>query len=421
MNLAQFPESWQKRWQQEYSDPTAIQTAVFEPLVNKEAVVGISPTGTGKTIAYLLPLLLQVKPSHGIQLMIVTSSQELAMQVATVTRNWGQDIGLKTVSLIGGANVKRQQEKLKTRPEIVVGTPGRLVELMDSRKLKAHQIQSLVVDEVDQILGQGGEPLLLRLLKHLNRDCQLSFFSATADAVLAKIQTLTPKPVTVVDVTATDSSKGKTSHYYLKYPLRKKIDALRRILNQEEQPFLIFFNQVADLGAAEEKLLYHGLPVASLASDQGKMMRKHGLAAFREGKCSLLSTDVAARGLDIEGLSLVVNAEIPVDSASYLHRAGRVGRMGKTGSVVTIIGDHQEKDFKKLLKEANLTAEELFLYAGHFQKEDPEKTSEAGISQAGSPRKKTSDYQTTSPKKKIVKKPKKATTGKPKTKGKRRS
>ena len=95
---------------------------------------------------------------------------------------------------------------------------------------------------------------------------------------------------------------------------------------------------MAELGAAEEKLLYHGLPVASLASDQGKLLRKQALGAFREGKCSLLSTDVAARGLDIDGLSLVVNAELPVDAASYLHRAGRVGRMGKTGSVVTIIG-----------------------------------------------------------------------------------
>lgn len=421
MNLAQFPESWQKRWQQEYSDPTAIQTAVFEPLANKKAVVGISPTGTGKTIAYLLPLLLQVKPGEGTQLMIVTSSQELAMQVATVTRIWSQDIGLKTISLIGGANVKRQQEKLKAHPEVVVGTPGRLVELMDSRKLKAHQIQSLVVDEVDQILGQGGEPLLLRLLKHLNRDCQLSFFSATADTVLTKIQNLTTQPVTLVDVTATDKSKGETSHYYVKYPLRKKVDALRRILNQEEQPFLIFFNQVAELGAAEEKLLYHGLPVASLASDQGKMMRQRALGAFREGKCSLLSTDVAARGLDIEGLSLVVNAEIPVDSASYLHRAGRVGRMGRTGSVVTIIADHQEKEFKKLLKSADLTAEELFLYAGHFQKEDPENRVETGKSQAVAPRKKTTGDQTTSPEKRPVKKHKKTTKGKQKTKGKRRS
>ena len=110
------------------------------------------------------------------------------MQVATVAREWGQDLDLTTVSLIGGANLKRQQEKLKKHPEVVVGTPGRLVELMASRKLKAHQIQSVVVDEVDQILGQGGEVLLLRLLKHLNRDCQLNFFSATATNALSKFK-----------------------------------------------------------------------------------------------------------------------------------------------------------------------------------------------------------------------------------------
>lgn len=421
MNVTDFSESWQQRWQQKFTKPTAIQEAVFEPLQKGEHVVGISPTGTGKTVAYLLPLLAQVKPKEGSQLLIVTSSQELAMQVATVAREWGSDLGLKTVSLIGGANLKRQQEKLKGHPEVLVGTLGRLVELMDSRKLKAHQIQSVVVDEVDQILGQGGEALLLRLLKHLNRDCQLSFFSATANNALEQIQKLSPKPVTLVDVTAKDQSKGITNHYFLRYPLRRKVDALRRILNQEQQPCLIFFNQVAELGAAEEKLLYHGLPVASLASDQGKLLRKQALGAFREGKCSLLSTDVAARGLDIEGLSLVVNAELPVDAASYLHRAGRVGRMGKTGSVVTIIGDHQEKEFNKLLKNAGVTGEEIFLYAGHFQKENPENApllNEDKTSHKGS--KKSSD-QTTGAQDKPFKKLKKTTKRKPKTKQKRRS
>src|SRR5699024_1394590 len=132
MNVTEFSESWQQRWQQKFTTPTAIQEAVFEPLRKKAHVVGISPTGTGKTIAYLLPLLTHIKPKEGSQLLIVTSSQELAMQVATVAREWGQDLGLSTVSLIGGANLKRQQEKIKSHPEVVVGTPGRLVELMDS-------------------------------------------------------------------------------------------------------------------------------------------------------------------------------------------------------------------------------------------------------------------------------------------------
>ena len=421
MNVTEFSESWQQRWQQKFTTPTAIQEAVFEPLREKAHVVGISPTGTGKTIAYLLPLLTQIKPKEGSQLLIVTSSQELAMQVATVAREWGQDLGLSTVSLIGGANLKRQQEKLKSRPEVVVGTPGRLVELMDSRKLKAHQIQSVVVDEVDQILGQGGEALLLRLLKHLNRDCQLNFFSATATNVLAQIEKLSPKPVTVVDVTTEDRSKGVTNHYFLRYPLRRKVDALRRILNQEAQPCLIFFNQVAELGAAEEKLQYHGLPVASLASDQGKLLRKQALGAFREGKCSLLSTDVAARGLDIDGLSLVVNAELPVDAASYLHRAGRVGRMGKTGSVVTIIGDHQEKEYKKLLKTAGVVGEEVFLYAGHFQKENPETMPVAHQDKTSEKSPKKNRNQTIASQDKPRKKLKKTTKRKPKTKQKRRS
>lgn len=369
-----LPESWQKRWRETFTTATEIQEAVYHPLQEGKNVVGISPTGSGKTIAYLLPLLQKVAKGAGSQLLIVTSSQELAMQVAAVARTWGGDLGLQTATVIGGANQKRQQEKLKTHPEIIVGTPGRLVELMDNRKLKAHQIRFTVLDEADQLLGLAAKPLLLRLVKHLPRTGQLSFFSATADAALAEIETLTEHQLEVVDVTATDTSKGEVKHCYLVWPQRKKIDALRRVLNQKNQRCLIFFNELADLGAAEEKLLFHGLPVASLASDQGKLLRKHSLTAFREGKVSgLLTTDVAARGLDIEGLDLVVNESIPVDAASYLHRSGRVGRMGRKGLVVTVIAEHQQKALQKLVKHTGIQLQEIYLYEGRFQMEAPVK------------------------------------------------
>lgn len=374
MSQSKLPEVWQKRWQQEFSEATAIQKQVFEPLTAGDNLVGISPTGTGKTIAYLLPLLTKVVAGQGTQLLIVTSSQELAMQVTEVARIWGRDLELSVASVIGGANLKRQLEKLKNRPEIIVGTPGRLVELMDSRKLKAHQIKSCVMDEADQLLSQGAKPLLLRLLKHLNRDCQLSFFSATADQALSEIREISPAALKVIDVTETDESKGAIDHFYLIWPSRKKVDALRRILNQPDQRCLIFFNQLADLGAAEEKLLFHRLPVASLASDQGKTLRKQALTAFRDEKLAgLLSTDVAARGLDIEGLDLVVNADIPGDEAAYLHRSGRVGRMGRKGSVVTIIGEHQLKELRKTVKAADIQLNEIYLHGGRFQTTPPEK------------------------------------------------
>ncbi len=426
MVQTKLPEVWQNRWQQEFSEATAIQEQVFAPLAAGENLVGISPTGSGKTIAYLLPLLNNVVAGAGTQLLIVTSSQELAMQVTEVARIWGKDLELSTISLIGGANLKRQLEKLKARPEIIVGTPGRLVELMDSRKLKAHQIKSCVMDEADQLLSQGAKPLLLRLLKHLNRDCQLSFFSATADQALTEIQEIAPAALKVIDVTAEDRSKGTIEHSYLLWPSRKKVDALRRILNQPEQRCLIFFNQVADLGAAEEKLLFHGLPVASLASDQGKILRKQALTAFREGKLvGLLSTDVAARGLDIEGLDLVVNFDVPPDGASYLHRSGRVGRMGRSGRVVTVIGEHQLRELQKTVKGTAIQLNEIYLHSGRFQTERPEKETDGAVA---APKPKKVSKQTasessvlhTEPVKRSVKR-EKDRKRKQKNKGKRRS
>lgn len=230
-----------KRWtDQAFQEPTKIQQQVFAPLKNHETIVGISPTGSGKTLAYLLPLLLNVEKGNGNQLLILTSSQELAVQVTDVANIWAKDIDLRVQSLIGGANVKRQIEKLKEKPEVLIGTPGRVIELMKARKLKSHLLRAVVLDEADQMLQKGSTELVTEIVKQLQKETQLAFFSATADAAITEIATLIDQVPTVIDVTKEDDSKGVIHHYFLRYPGRKRVDALRRLAYLDSFRGLIF-------------------------------------------------------------------------------------------------------------------------------------------------------------------------------------
>lgn len=299
-----FPENWQKKYEDKgFISPSLIQRAVFQPLSNKQSIVAVSPTGSGKTLAYLWPLLLNVEPGEASALVIFASSQELAIQVADVAREWGKDKELKVQSLVGGANVKRQIEGLKEKPEILIGTPGRILELMKAKKIKAHQVKTMVFDEADQLFDAGNSQIIDQILHQAPTEYQLAFFSATADRSLESIEKITGKTFETIDVTAEDDSRKGLRHYFLRVPIRKKDDYLRRLTHIEDFHGLIFFNQLTELGVMEEKLLYRGVPVGSLASDQNKLLRKAALEQFKKKMVrALLTTDVAARGLDITGL-----------------------------------------------------------------------------------------------------------------------
>ncbi|HFM5943412.1 TPA: DEAD/DEAH box helicase [Enterococcus faecium] len=370
-----FPENWQKKYEDKgFISPSLIQRAVFQPLSNKQSIVAVSPTGSGKTLAYLWPLLLNVEPGEASALVIFASSQELAIQVADVAREWGKDKELKVQSLVGGANVKRQIEGLKEKPEILIGTPGRILELMKAKKIKAHQVKTMVFDEADQLFDAGNSQIIDQILHQAPTEYQLAFFSATADRSLESIEKITGKTFETIDVTAGDDSRKGLRHYFLRVPIRKKDDYLRRLTHIEDFHGLIFFNQLTELGVMEEKLLYRGVPVGSLASDQNKLLRKAALEQFKKKMVrALLTTDVAARGLDITGLPYVVNAEVPLSEEAYLHRSGRTGRMGNEGIVITLVQDNNLRDLKRLLRPSNITLEEIFLYGGKLQTEQPTK------------------------------------------------
>lgn len=377
MNSQKFVPFLQKNWQDAgFQKPALIQAKVFTPISEGQNLVGIAPTGSGKTLAYLLPLINQLEVGVASQLLVLTSSQELAMQVVEVARKWLAGSGMKVQSLIGGANVKRQQEALKKKPEVLVGTPGRVLELITAKKIKAANIKTLVFDEVDQLIQGQSFQLVQKILKASDNEAQRLYFSATAETVLAELNQFETE-LLVVDVSKEDDSQGEVQHFYIETSDRKKVDQLRRLLNLPEFWGMIFFNQLSDMGSAEEKLLFHQLPVASLASDQSKISRKNAIEQFKKHQVlGLLTTDLASRGLDIEAMPFVINANIPLSEESYLHRSGRVGRMGEAGMVISLVTPQEKADLVKIGKKLEIPLAPIYLFGGELLTEEPVRKSE---------------------------------------------
>ena len=200
MNNQNFVPFLQKNWEEAgFQKPALIQSKVYDLISEGKNLVGIAPTGSGKTLAYLLPLINRLEAGIPSQVLVLTSSQELAMQVVEVARSWISGSGMKVQPLIGGANVKRQQEALKKKPELLVGTPGRVLELIMAKKIKAPNIKTLVFDEVDQLVQGQSLQLIRNILKATDNNAQHLYFSATADVVLDELNKIESELI-VVDV-----------------------------------------------------------------------------------------------------------------------------------------------------------------------------------------------------------------------------
>ncbi|KRL00273.1 DEAD/DEAH box helicase [Liquorilactobacillus capillatus] len=357
--------------EQGFTKLSPIQEKTYPLLSTGHNILGLAPTGSGKTLAYTIPLIEQVTGGAGTQLMIVAPSQELAAQLTDVVRKWAKVLELKTVALIGGANVRRQIEKLKKHPEIVVGTPGRMLELTEAKKLKLHKLRAVVLDETDELLTDETLVSCRELISHGPARVQLSFFSATKTVIMNELPRWFGVEVKEVDVRSSDRTQGQVTHYLLETPVRKRVDTLRKLAHLNDFYALVFFKQVATIQAAAEKLHYLGVKAAVLDGQQRQVQREQALRDLRQRKVSLLlTTDVAARGLDIEQLPAVVNFDLPKDANTYIHRVGRTGRMGATGTVINLGNEHDLRHFKQLLAHENYTLCEGYLYKGKLVDEE---------------------------------------------------
>ncbi|MGT2893172.1 DEAD/DEAH box helicase [Streptococcus downei] len=326
---------------------TPIQERSFQPIMSGKNVLGISPTGTGKTLAYLLPLLNKLTSPKAQQILVLAPNTELAGQIFEVAKDWASPLGYTAQVLLSGSSQKRQIERLKKGPQILVGTPGRVFELVKLKKVKMMNVDTIVLDEFDELLGDSQYQFVSKICHHVPRDHQLIYMSATAKIDKGQLAEDT------LEINLSDQKLDNISHYYLQVDKRHRLDTLRKLSNIPDFRGLVFFNSLSDLGASEERLQYNGASAVSLASDVNVKLRKVILEKFKNHELALLlSTDLVARGIDIDNLETVVNYEVPRDKEAYTHRAGRTGRMGKEGAVITLVS-HPE-DLKKLKKFAQV-------------------------------------------------------------------
>ena len=346
--ISQFPQAWQdKLTQLDFDNLTDIQKEAFEPISQNKNVLGVSPTGTGKTLAYLFPSLLNVKPKKSQQLLILAPNTELAGQIFEVTKEWAEPIGFTAQLFLSGSSQKRQIERLKKGPEILVGTPGRVFELVKLKKIKMMSVDTIILDEFDQLLSDSQYHFVENIINRVPRDHQMIYMSATNKITHSSLVENT----TIIDLS--DQKLDNISHYYITVDRRERVDLLRKFSNIPEFRGLVFFNSLSDLGGTEERLQYNNASAISLASDVNVKFRKVILEKFKNHEISLLlATDLVARGIDINNLEYVINFDIARDKETYTHRSGRTGRMGRVGTVITLV-THKE-DLKKLKKYADV-------------------------------------------------------------------
>ncbi|KGE20750.1 DEAD/DEAH box helicase [Paenibacillus wynnii] len=358
--------------------PSPVQEQTIPLLLAGRDVIAASQTGTGKTLAYLLPLLQNINPEKRIvQKVVLAPTQELAMQILREAERYGAHRGIGVMGLIGGAAIKRQIDKLREHPQLVVGTPGRIRELIGLRKLKMHEVTTIVIDEADQMFQLSGAGEVAKIVSSALRTRQLVMLSATIGPETKALASREMKNPAEVGIDPGVMTAQGLEHHYVVAEERNKIDMLRRVIRHyNPEKAIVFVNATEDIAEIKAKLEHLGLTAAALYGDADKVTRSHVLSKFRDGKFRVLvASDVAARGLDIENLSLVVSFDPAFDSEHYVHRAGRTGRMGRKGLSVTLVTEQQTFIMRKFARELDIELTEREMYAGKVLSSDEARTS----------------------------------------------
>ncbi len=348
---------------QQISDPTPVQSAAIPVLMAGKDAYLRAETGTGKTLAYLLPLFTRIDPAQAAtQVVIVAPTHELAIQIHRQSCDLAQNAGraIRSVLLIGGTATERQIEKLKAKPHVVVGSPGRIVELIERGKLKTAHLRGIVVDEADRMLNDENLKWIHKIVSVAPPARQLIFASATIEQQTRQVMaTLSPDAVMVRPGSATVNEN--IEHVYVICEERDKPDVLRKLLNAFDIPRSIVFvhrNEVAQRVAAN--LALHEVTVADLNSELNKMDRKHAMDGIRSGAIRIMiASDLAARGLNIPGVTHVFNLDVPTTSKAYLHRVGRTGRAGEKGMAVSLMTEIEARLVRRYEEELGIVMQRV--------------------------------------------------------------
>ncbi|MDA8223557.1 DEAD/DEAH box helicase [Desulfosporosinus sp.] len=334
-------------------EPTAIQEQAIPFILTGKDVLGQSETGTGKTLAYLLPIFQKIDIlKRETQAMILTPTHELAIQIQremeTLSKNSGLDI--TSTAIIGNVNIARQIEKLKQKQHIIVGSSGRILELIQKKKIVAQTIKTIVLDEADRLLDENNAHHVKSVIKTTLSRTQLLLFSATLPPTTYQRASELLKTPEVIRVTDKIMIAPTVEHMFFLAEQRDKVEILRKLIRIIiPTRALIFINKSEEIEKMVEKLKFHGLDAEGIYGGANKIERKKAMDDFRSGKSTLLvASDLASRGLDIKGITHVFNLDLPEDPQLYLHRVGRTGRAGNRGIAISIANAKEVSYLRRL-------------------------------------------------------------------------
>ncbi|MBN9177484.1 MAG: DEAD/DEAH box helicase [Microbacterium sp.] len=348
-----------------YETPSAIQAATIPPLLAGRDVLGTAQTGTGKTAAFALPILSRLDLSQKTpQALVLAPTRELALQVCEAFESYAAHLrGVHVLPVYGGQGYGQQLSALRRGVHIVVGTPGRIMDHLDKGTLDLSELRYLVLDEADEMLRMGFAEDVETILAETPDDKQVALFSATMPAQIRRLAGTYLKDPDEINVKAKTSTATNITQRYLVVSYPQKVDALTRIL--EVEPFegmIVFTRTKNETETLAEKLRARGYTAAAINGDIAQAQRERTVNQLKDGKLDILvATDVAARGLDVERISHVVNFDLPIDTESYVHRIGRTGRAGRTGDAISFVTPRERRMLASIEKATRQPLTEMTL------------------------------------------------------------
>jgi superfamily II DNA/RNA helicase len=354
---------------QNIEEPTNIQFKAIPPALENKDIIGQSQTGSGKTLAYLLPIFHKVDSSkREMQAIILAPTHELVMQIDKQIKTLAENSGIpmKSISIIGNVNIDRQIEKLREKPQIIVGSAGRILELIKKRKINAQTVKTIVIDEGDRLLDINNIAVVKDVIKTTQRDRQLMLFSATVNDRAMTVSKELMKEAVVIKAEEQEKLNPNVEHLYFVSEQRDKIEVLRKLIaSMEPERAIVFINKSEEIENITSKLKFHKLNALGIYGAAEKQDRQKAMESFRNGKLQLLvASDLAARGLDITDVFYIFNLDLPEDPKEYLHRAGRTGRMGKQGLVISLVTEREVETLKKYQSSFQIGIAQKEIYMG---------------------------------------------------------
>jgi ATP-dependent RNA helicase DeaD len=352
----------------EFDQPTPIQMEAIPILLEGKSVLGQAQTGTGKTAAFALPMLQQIDPELGkIQALVLAPTRELAVQVATATNQMAGETPIRVLPVYGGQSYTIQTKQLKRGVEVVVGTPGRMLDLIHQGVLDLSSVRYVVLDEADVMLEMGFIEDVDTILAEVPEDRQMALFSATMPKAIRKLAEKHMRNITEIKISPKQVTVAETEQrYYLLREENKKAALIRLLELEDVSSALIFSRTKIRTQELSDALSLMGYRVDALHGDLNQSRREYVLNRFRNGTNNILiATDVAARGLDIDNVSHVINFDVPADAEDYVHRIGRTGRAGRKGVAITFVAPSERGRFLRFesyihqpIKSANIPSRE---------------------------------------------------------------